>query len=159
MSLISLLMIHNPTPIVFAIFTQLTISLHLKTKKINNYFFSSKNTKCSIKFYSNCYLLCHSSLEESVAWSRFGRFSHGHSSLIAFNINCSSIVAGACCIFLLHTKKNHFNLIPLPWNTKFNFHQNRKPIQPNFQLNFTHKQHDLAILCYGLTEFRSQASM
>lgn len=44
-------------------------------------------------------LLCHSSLEFKVAWSRLGRFSHGHSSLIALSINCSSIVVGACCIF------------------------------------------------------------
>lgn len=33
-----------------------------------------------------------------VAWSRFGRFSQGHSSLIDFRRSCSSMVAGMCCM-------------------------------------------------------------
>lgn len=46
------------------------------------------------------YLRCHSSLETTAAWMRLERVSHGHSSLIAFTIICSSTVAAICCCIL-----------------------------------------------------------
>lgn len=52
-------------------------------------------------------LLCHSSLEFKVDWTRLGRFSQGHSSLIAFSTNWSSIDAEACCILPSREKNKH----------------------------------------------------
>lgn len=75
-------------------------------------------------------LLCHSSLEEKVAWSRLGKLSHGHSSLIAFNINCSSNVAWFRCIL----RWNHQN--PLPKQMKKNnicYHEKRN--NPNRKIH------------------------
>lgn len=59
---------------------------------------------------------CHSSLEARVDWILLGRFSHGHSSLIAFSNNCSSTVTGARCIshFSQISSKQHESQLKPP---------------------------------------------
>lgn len=72
--------------------------------------------------HSKANLLCHSSIEFKVAWSRLGRFSQGHSSLIAFSISWSSIDAGTWCI--LKSSADHSNIYttqphsPCKWSRK-----------------------------------------